>query len=67
MRRSDNLDGFLALDSSDTQVLGSREERQLLQELGECKRKLANALAQIPGFEMSKGADDPQALAQLLD
>jgi RNA polymerase primary sigma factor len=58
------VEGFSALDSSDTQVLGSKEERQLLQELGECKRKLADALANIPGFERPKGADDPQALAQ---
>ncbi len=62
-RRIDDVDGFAAIDSSATQVLGSREERQLLQELGECKRKLADALAQIPGCEVPDGADDPQSLA----
>ena len=41
----------------------AEEERQLLQELGDCKRKLADALAKIPGYEMPRGADDPQALA----
>ncbi len=62
-RRNDDADGFSSLDNSDTQVLGSREERELLQELGDCKRKLAEALAKIPGYEMPRGADDPQALA----
>ncbi len=62
-RRSDEVDGFSALDSSDTQVLGSKEERQLLQELGDCKRKLAAALANIPGYEMPQGVENPQALA----
>ncbi len=62
-RRSDEVDGFSALDSSDTQVLGSKEERQLLQELGDCKRKLAAALAKIPGYEMPQDADNPQSLA----
>ncbi len=63
-RRSDEIDGFSALDSADTQVLGSKEERQLLQELGDCKRKLADALANIPGHEWQEGDDHPQVLAQ---
>jgi RNA polymerase primary sigma factor len=62
-RRNDDADGFSNLDSADTQVLGTLEERQLLRELGDCKRKLADALAGIPGYEMPRGADDPQALA----
>jgi len=62
-RRIDDADGLSALDSSDTRVLTAQEERQLLQELGQCKRKLADALAQIPGHEMPRGADDPLALA----
>ncbi len=62
-RRNDDAEGFSALDSSDTQVLGAGEERLLLRELGDCKRKLADALADIPGFEMPRKADDPQALA----
>jgi RNA polymerase primary sigma factor len=62
-RRNDDADGFSSLDVADTQVLGALEERQLLREMGECKRKLADALAAIPGYEMPRGADDPQALA----
>ena len=63
-RRNDEIDGLTALDSSDTQVLGTREERDLLQELGACKTKLAEALAKIPGYETPRGVDDPQAMAQ---
>jgi RNA polymerase primary sigma factor len=62
-RWNDDTDGFSKLDSADIQVLGTIDERKLLQELGECKRKLAEALARIPGYEMPRGADDPQALA----
>jgi RNA polymerase primary sigma factor len=62
-RRGDDSDAIPSLDAADTQVLGALEERQLLQELDECKRKLADALARVPGFEMPRGADDPQALA----
>jgi RNA polymerase primary sigma factor len=62
-RRNMDSEGFSVLDSSETKVLGTLEERQLLQELGDCKRKLAHALAKIPGYEMPRGADDPQALA----
>ncbi|WP_435007584.1 sigma-70 family RNA polymerase sigma factor [Tundrisphaera lichenicola] len=62
-RRNDDANGFSTLDDSDTKVLSSKEERQLLQELGECKRKLAEALEKIPGYEMPRGADDPQTQA----
>jgi len=62
-RRNEEIDGVTALDSADTQVLATRDERALLQELGECKRKLAEALAQVPGHEMPRGIDDPQAMA----
>ena len=62
-RRNDDVDGLATLDSSDTQVLGTREERQLLQELGDCKRKLAEAMARIPGLDLPEAADNPQALA----
>ncbi len=62
-RRNDDADGFSRLDNAETQVLGSLQERELLQELGDCKSKLAEALARIPGYEMPRGADDPQALA----
>jgi RNA polymerase primary sigma factor len=42
------------------------EERKLLQELGDCKTKLACALASIEGIEVPKGADDPQILAHYI-
>ena len=64
IRRIEDADSFSALDSTDTQVLTSAEERKLLQELGDCKRKLAEALAGIPGFEPTRGGADPQAQAQ---
>ncbi len=64
VRRSDDVDGFSAIDSADTQVLTTREERQLLQDLGECKQKLADALKQTSNFELPKEATDPQSLAQ---
>ena len=41
--------GLAALDASVTQVLGTREERNLLTDLGECKSKLADALKTLPG------------------
>ena len=62
-RRGDDLDGFGAIDSADTRVLSTREERQLLQDLGECKRKLAEALKATPEFEALGDDADPQTLA----
>ena len=64
IRRSDDVDGFSAIDSADTQVLTTREDRQLLQDLGECKQKLAEALKQTARFAVSDEAEDPQSLAQ---
>jgi hypothetical protein len=55
-------EGFASFDGSETRVLGTDEERQLLRELAESKRKLAAALAQLPGADAPRGADDPQAL-----
>src|SRR4051812_47228734 len=62
--RHDDSEGFASLDSSDTQVLETREERTLLRELGECKRKLADALARVPGHDAAPEGDNPQAIAQ---
>jgi len=62
-RRSDDVDGFSAIDSADTQVLTTREERQLLQDLGECKQKLADALQQTANFRIPVEDTDPQSLA----
>ena len=62
-QQSPENDGFTALDSSAIEVLSAREERELLQELGACKTKLAQALASIEGIEIPAGADDPQTQA----
>ena len=60
-------DGLAVLESSDTRVLGAQEERQLLASLAECKRKLSEALANIPIAELPEDAeDDPQSLAQYI-
>ena len=62
-RRNDDADGFSSIDSAATQVLTTRDERQLLQDLGECKQKLAEALKQTPNFDVPVEDADPQALA----
>ena len=62
-RRSDDVDGFSAIDSADTQVLTTKAERQLLQDLGECKQKLAEVLKQTASFDEVVDESDPQALA----
>ncbi|HEX8204410.1 MAG TPA: sigma-70 family RNA polymerase sigma factor [Isosphaeraceae bacterium] len=59
-------EGFPSFDGSETRVLGTDEERLLLRELAESKRKLAAALAQLPGSDTPRGADAPEALTQYL-
>ena len=66
MRQTGVADGFASLDSDDTRVLTTAEERELLQALGECKRKLAGALARIKEANLPEGGDDPQTLAQYI-
>ena len=66
MRQASDLDGFASLDSADTRVLNTQEERELLRSLADCKRKLADALASIKGAEVPEGADDPQSLAHFI-
>ncbi len=58
-------DGLATLDSADTQVLGAKEERSLLRDLNECRTKLSEALAKLPGgsADAERGSDDLQALA----
>ena len=63
-RRSEDMDGFAAIDSADTRVLTTQEERKLLQDLGECKQKLADALQSQEQFAVPANASDPQSLAQ---
>lgn len=59
-------DGFASIDSEDTRVLGTREERDLLRALAECKAKLADALVRVKVAEVPEGADDPQDLSQYI-
>jgi len=55
----------LSLMSSDGDLLTPAEERATLQALGECKAKLAAALATIhPDENPTQGSDDPHAQAQ---
>ena len=61
-RRAGEFDGLTPLDRASTEVLGREQERVLLRELADCKRKLAEALAEFGGNEAPSGADDPQAM-----
>jgi hypothetical protein len=45
---------FAELDGTVTDLLTPRVKRSLLQELGECKRKLAQALAGIEGLDVPR-------------
>jgi len=54
------------LECSIVQTLEPRQERLLLQDLAECKSKLAQALAGIQGIEVPPEADDPQSLATFI-
>jgi RNA polymerase primary sigma factor len=47
-------------------TLGSRRERRLLEELADCKRTLAGALARIPGLVVPEEADDPRAMSRFI-
>jgi RNA polymerase primary sigma factor len=58
--------GFSALDSAETRVLGTSEERQLLRALNECKLKLAGALARVEGATVEEGSDDPHSPAHYI-
>ena len=64
-RCSPGLTQFAKLDANDTELLAPRDERALLQELGECKRKLAHALAGIEGIDVPADAE-PRATAHYI-
>lgn len=65
-RPTGDLDGSTAFDSDETRLLTVDEERDLLRELGRCKQKLAEALAETPGARLPEGGEAPQALAQFI-
>ena len=62
--RYDDTESLSSFDSETTQVLTTDDERKLLRELGVCKAKLADALAQIPGYDGPVEGDNPQSIAQ---
>jgi RNA polymerase primary sigma factor len=51
-------------DVMSTRLLSPGEERALLVELTDCRRKLADALARVPGYDGPTGGDSPQAASQ---
>jgi len=63
LHRRDDLDGFAQLDADVTQVLTKDEERQLLQDLAKCRKKLSNALKTIEIPNQS----EPDARLELTD
>lgn len=65
-RPAPELSRFVEMDSSQTEVLCLSVERALLQEMADCKRKLARALEDLDGIEAPQAGDDPQALAQFI-
>ena len=65
-RPAPELNRFADIDRSQTEVLGLALERGLLQEMADCKRKLAEALEDLEGIETPRAGDDPQALAEYI-
>jgi RNA polymerase primary sigma factor len=47
-------------------LLGPRQERQLLEELADCKQTLAGALARDPGRVVPEKTDDPRAMSRFI-
>jgi RNA polymerase primary sigma factor len=65
-RPAPELTRFPDVDPAQTEILLPAEERSLLQELGDCKRRLTRALADVQGVEEEVAADDPQAMARFI-
>lgn len=55
--------GISNLDAAITRVLSSKEERELLNALGDCRRKLADALKVLPGAEGSTPSTTAETVA----
>ncbi len=58
-------EGLSSLDASITQVLSTREERDLLNALAECRDKLADALKILPGADASHAESVAHYVASL--
>jgi RNA polymerase primary sigma factor len=65
--RSRETEGAVLADMMSTRLLTPKEERALLVELTECRRKLSEALANVPGYEAPHGGDSPQAISQSIN
>ena len=53
-------------DGASTLMLGPRRERRLLEELADCKRIVAGALARDPGLVVPEKTDDPRAMSRFI-
>ena len=53
-------------DGASTLMLGPRRERRLLEELADCKRTVAGALARDPGLVVPEKTDDPRAMSRFI-
>jgi RNA polymerase primary sigma factor len=62
----DVSDALGSPDKAFTSMLGPTRERSLLEELGGCRRKLAEALARTPGLVVPKAADGPAAMSRFI-
>ncbi len=65
-RLYDDARGYATLDEAETELLGAARERELLNDLADCKAKLAKALHALRGVETPEAADDPAALSQYI-
>jgi RNA polymerase primary sigma factor len=59
-------DGLGNRDVFSTSMLGPRRERRLLEELADCKRTLAGALARDPGLVVPEKTDDPWTMSRFI-
>ena len=53
-------------DGASTSMLDPGRERRLLEELADCKRTLAGALARDPGLVVPEETDDPRAVSRFI-
>lgn len=63
MRLDEDAEGYTKMSGLETDVLGTKRERELLLALGECKRKLEEAIAKLPGGELSEGQGLAESIA----
>lgn len=64
--RVQDHDELTRVSPLETRVLPTAEERQVLREMADCKRKLTEALGAIPGADVPDGGDDPHAFSQYI-